>query len=76
MPRITQKGQVTIPREIRNQFSFSPGTDVEFEVRDHEVVIVKSRKKNPFLKWLGKGGKKTRKEVDALIDGLRGRADG
>jgi AbrB family looped-hinge helix DNA binding protein len=33
MPKITQKGQVTIPREIRNQFSFPPGTDVEFEVR-------------------------------------------
>lgn len=75
MPRITQKGQVTIPREIRDQFSFSPGTDVEFEIRNHEVVIVKSRKENTFLKWLGKGRKKSREEVDALIDQMRGRTD-
>jgi antitoxin PrlF len=28
--RITSKGQVTIPKEIRDEFGFLPGTEVEF----------------------------------------------
>jgi AbrB family looped-hinge helix DNA binding protein len=75
MPRITQKGQVTIPQEIRNKFSLLPGSDVEFIVRGNDVVILKSRKKNDFLKWLGKGGLRTQKTVDMIIDGVRGRSD-
>ena len=29
--RITAKGQVTIPREVRERAGLMPGTDVEFE---------------------------------------------
>ncbi len=31
--RITSRGQVTIPVEIREQLGLLPGTDVEFEVK-------------------------------------------
>lgn len=40
MPRITSKGQVTIPKEIRDDFGFLPGTEVEF-VRDGESISVR-----------------------------------
>lgn len=30
--RITSKGQVTIPKEIRNRLGLMPSTEVEFEV--------------------------------------------
>jgi len=30
MSKITSKGQVTIPKEIRDDFGFLPGTEVEF----------------------------------------------
>ena len=30
--RITSKGQVTIPQEIREKAGFLPGTEVEFEL--------------------------------------------
>ncbi len=43
--RITSKGQVTIPKEIRERFGLLPGTDVEFVANRHSVQIVKS--KNP-----------------------------
>ncbi len=75
MPRITQKGQVTIPLEIRNKFALLPGSDVEFIIRNNEVTIMKSRKENKFLKWLGSGGKRSQKDIEIMIGRLRGRTD-
>jgi len=40
--RITSKGQVTIPQEIRERFGLLPDTEVEFVVRKNSVQIVKS----------------------------------
>lgn len=37
--RITSKGQVTIPAEIRKQAGLTPNTEVEFEYRDGEVIL-------------------------------------
>lgn len=39
--RITSKGQVTIPIEIRDRFGFLPHTEVEFVVEDDRVVVRK-----------------------------------
>lgn len=40
--KITSKGQVTIPRDIRDRFGFVPDTEVEFVVKGQAVQIVKS----------------------------------
>ena len=40
--RITEKGQVTIPKAVREAAGLMPGTDVEFEIVDGVVRIVKS----------------------------------
>jgi AbrB family looped-hinge helix DNA binding protein len=37
--RITSKGQVTIPQDIREQLGLLPNTEVEFAVRGREAVI-------------------------------------
>jgi AbrB family looped-hinge helix DNA binding protein len=39
--RITSKGQVTIPQEIRDRFGFLPETEVEFRVEGTAVRLVK-----------------------------------
>jgi AbrB family looped-hinge helix DNA binding protein len=39
--RITSKGQVTIPQDIRDRFGFLPETEVEFRVEGNAVRIVK-----------------------------------
>ena len=39
MSKITSKGQVTIPKEIRDELGFLPGTEVEF-VRDEDGIRV------------------------------------
>jgi AbrB family looped-hinge helix DNA binding protein len=40
--RITSKGQVTIPADIRERFGFLPDTDVEFVVEGNTVRIVRA----------------------------------
>lgn len=41
--RITAKGQVTIPIEIREKLGLMPGSEVEFEIQGNAVRIVKAR---------------------------------
>ena len=40
--RITSKGQVTIPQEIREQFGLLPDTEVEFVVKRNVVQLIKA----------------------------------
>jgi len=57
---LTQKGQVTIPKHIRDTLHLSPGCAVEFAVnRDGEVVIHRAEQPdnpaiNPFAAARGK----------------------
>lgn len=41
--RITSKGQVTIPAEIRARFGFLPETQVDFRVEGTAVRLVKAK---------------------------------
>ena len=42
--RITSKGQVTIPIEIRERLGLMPGSEVSFEVDGDAVKIVRKKK--------------------------------
>ena len=42
--RITSKGQVTIPQEVRNRLGLLPHTEVEFEVAGDHARIRKARR--------------------------------
>lgn len=39
MPRITSKGQITIPKEIRDKFNIKPHDIGEFAVREGKIVF-------------------------------------
>jgi antitoxin PrlF len=43
MTRITQKGQVTIPKRLRDHLGLKPGTHVEFELAGDGRVLLKAR---------------------------------
>jgi len=45
--RITAKGQVTIPQEVRQRAGLMPGTDVEFEIDAGGVRLVKTKRAGP-----------------------------
>ena len=42
--KVTTKGQVTIPLEIREQLAIQPGTDVEFVVEGNVVKLAPTRR--------------------------------
>lgn len=72
---LTSKGQVTIPKQIRDALSLTPGCSVQFAVnRDGDVVIHKvgarvSRKPDRFEAARGKADVKWR--TDDLMALLR-----
>lgn len=44
--RVTEKGQVTIPKELRDALGIGAGTEVEFERRRDVIVVRKARTGN------------------------------
>jgi antitoxin PrlF len=40
--RVTEKGQVTIPKELRDELGIAPGTEVEFANEDGVLVVRKA----------------------------------
>lgn len=59
--RVTEKGQVTIPKQLRDALGIGAGTEVEFE-RDHDTIVVRKTKIAS-----GRGRQ--------LVERLRGRGD-
>lgn len=60
--RITSKGQVTIPKDIREEAGLLPGCEVEFTLDGHDVRIAPST-----------GGRRSRGR--RIVESLRGRGD-
>jgi AbrB family looped-hinge helix DNA binding protein len=58
--RVTEKGQVTIPKELRDELGIGAGSEVHFERADDTIVIRKAS-----------GASRGRQ----LADRLRGRGD-
>ncbi len=42
--RLTSKGQVTIPIEVREEFGLQPGDEIEFVLDENGLHVVKSDK--------------------------------
>lgn len=55
---ITKKGQVTIPQAIRKKFGFLPNTEIEFVIKNNQVIVKKAKrsgkKKSPLQRLIGK----------------------
>ena len=71
MPRVTTKGQVTIPHEIRDELGIEPGDEVTFErtpsgyrIRKEEPTTTDGR--DPFEKYRG-----TAEGEDTMPDRMR-----
>jgi AbrB family looped-hinge helix DNA binding protein len=69
--RISSKGQVTVPVEVRNELGLMTGTEIEFLVRDGEAILRKGRRDDdPVGRIYGR--LKLPAPVDVLMDTLRG----
>jgi AbrB family looped-hinge helix DNA binding protein len=74
---VGERGQVTIPKEIRDQFGLVPETEVEFHVVKGAIVLRKAPKKLNLAKWKGRCGQTFARlgysSVDKFVDEVRGR---
>lgn len=59
--RVGAKGQVVIPKAIRDRVNLHPGDEVDFELRDQQIVLVARRRPN------GLGGRFARSGMAARL---------
>lgn len=71
--RITEKGQVTIPIDLRKRYGLERNTEVEF-VADNDGIRIRKHggaAANPFRAL--RGAARKRIDVDRYIESIRGR---
>lgn len=76
LARITSKGQITVPREIRLTLGVRPGDRLLFESDRTGVRVRPVRAKSPFEKYRGIGNPgipSGRKAIRRWVRELRGR---
>jgi AbrB family looped-hinge helix DNA binding protein len=75
--KIGERGQVTIPQEIRTRFGLSAGTEVEFRIVESSIVLRKKPNQLQLKKWKGKAKSSFAElgysSVDRFIEDIRGR---
>jgi AbrB family looped-hinge helix DNA binding protein len=71
--KITSKGQITIPKKVRDRLGVSEGESVYFIEVDGEYRMKKAVLKSPFDKWVGFLKNPSGETVDEFIEELRGR---
>jgi AbrB family looped-hinge helix DNA binding protein len=75
--KVGERGQVTIPKQLREQFGLRPETEVEFRVINGDLLLRKAPKKLSLRKWKGHLKDRFRRlgyrSVDRFIDDVRGR---
>ncbi len=75
--KVGERGQVTIPRDIRLKFGIDATTRVEFKVVDGSIILKKVPVKIGIHKWRGKCAKAFSElgysSVDRFMDDIRGK---
>jgi AbrB family looped-hinge helix DNA binding protein len=73
MSKMTAKGQVTLPKRLRDHLGLKPGSDVDFELAEDGRVFLKTRNQAPesrFARLRGSAGPgMTTDEIMALTRG-------
>jgi AbrB family looped-hinge helix DNA binding protein len=68
---VGEKGQVTIPKYLRQRLGIRPGTELRFAEHDGSLVVTRTDAEDPLLALVGLG---KRRDVDAVLAELRGPA--
>jgi antitoxin PrlF len=70
--RVAERGQVTIPKRLRDRLGMKPGTVLEFSEERGRLVAVKSAEvDDPVSRAIGSLGRGI--DTDAVMAQLRGR---
>lgn len=79
--KMTERGQITIPKAIRERCGFTPNGEVEVKLKDGVVVVEPKFDEESFdaalREWRGTGTKRLKelgfKSTDDFIEAIRGR---
>lgn len=52
---VLDKGQITIPKALRNKLGLATGTVLKFVVAGDKLVGTKEISRDPTQKWIGRG---------------------
>jgi antitoxin PrlF len=72
--RVSEKGQVTIPKKLRDQLGIRFGDELDFEVEQGRLVAAKVTEQDPFEAVWGTLQLPPGMSVDDAIDEMRGPA--
>jgi antitoxin PrlF len=70
-PKVTSKGQITVPREVRRKLGVRAGDRLLFEEDGEGVRVTAVRKESPFAKYMGIGNPGIGKGKKALQKWMR-----
>jgi AbrB family looped-hinge helix DNA binding protein len=77
MTKLTTKGQVTIPKRLRDHLGLEPGSNVEFELTDDGRVFLKPHTEGPESSFARlRGSAKPGMTTDDLMRLTRGEDTG
>jgi antitoxin PrlF len=70
---VSEKGQVTIPKPLRERLGIRPGEILDFEEEEGRLVATKAPQRDPVDEVYGT--LRLELSVDELVEDLRGKAD-
>jgi antitoxin PrlF len=71
--RMTAKGQITIPKALRERLGLLPGDEVEFVEVEGGLHVQKRVAASPFTRYRGYLRHLKGQDSDALVEVMRGR---
>lgn len=72
--RVTERGQVTIPKELRERLGIRPGQVLDFEERGGKITLSKRMSRSPVDELYGI--LPSERSTDELMEELRGSETG
>lgn len=68
---VSEKGQITIPKALRETLGIRPGTVLEVTTARGELIAQKRDPEDPLLKWRGRGRLPRGETVDTYLARIR-----
>jgi len=69
--KVTSKGQITVPKAVRERLGIEPGDAIEFVDADGQVMLRRHDEGSRFARYRGVLRQLRGQEPDTLLDELR-----
>ncbi len=70
--KITSKGQITVPKNVRDMLGLAPGDELDFVEEDGEFRIRRHLRGSVFKRFRGYLGHLKGQDPDDIVEQLRG----